>query len=176
MPRSSRSHTCSRCSSLSQSSFRGECSHRRRGLFFRPRTVVRTRSPAVNRAPFRVAPGRSRYKSATHFIVLLLSHHAVEAHAARGRLGRIGGHRREGPPVPDTPPDDPGAARPTSLARAEATIRITLSVLVWSLWFVSVMIVLFSALDKFLLVGTSTSAAWPYAAIQNFVSFPHPPA
>lgn len=49
-------------------------------------------------------------------------------------------------------------------------MRITLSVFVWSLWFVSVMIVLFSALDNFLLVGTSTSAAWPYAAIQNFVS------
>ncbi|TKA52815.1 hypothetical protein B0A53_04511 [Rhodotorula sp. CCFEE 5036] len=69
-----------------------------------------------------------RYKSAAHFIVLLLSHRV-----------------------------------------AEARVRISLSVFVWSLWFVSVMIVLFSALDNFLLVGTSTSAAWPYAAIQNFM-------
>lgn len=45
-----------------------------------------------------------------------------------------------------------------------------LSMAVWTLWFICVMVILFKALDDFLLVGTTMSAAWPYATIQNFVS------
>ena len=116
---------------------------------------------------------RSRYKSAAHFIVLLLSHHAVRHRTtvatfrrakqrARARLGL--------PPGSDPRSVDTDAILGTTLEQAEARVRITLSVLVWSLWFVSVMIILFSALENFLLVGTSKSAAWPYAGIQNLVS------
>ncbi|KWU43132.1 hypothetical protein RHOSPDRAFT_35272 [Rhodotorula sp. JG-1b] len=114
----------------------------------------------------------SRYKSAAHFIVLLLSHHAVRHRTtvatfrrakqrARARLGL--------PPGSDPRSVDTDAILGTTLEQAEARVRITLSVLSWSLWFVSVMIILFSALDNFLLVGTSKSAAWPYAGIQNLM-------
>lgn len=116
-----------------------------------------------------------RYNSAAHFIVLLWSHRVVRHRpsVATFRLAKQRARARVGlPPAPDPRPDDTDTISGTTLEEAEARARIILSVFVWSLWFVSVMIILFSALDNFLLVGTSTSAAWPYAAIQNFVSFP----
>ncbi|GAA5868017.1 hypothetical protein JCM3774_001569 [Rhodotorula dairenensis] len=113
---------------------------------------------------------QSRYESAAHFIALLFSHHNVRArevvhrssfHSRNLRKRLLRAAHGLGPRARLT------AEEPSP--KAEARVRILLSVLVWLLWFGCILYVLFSALEEFLLVGTSTSAAWPYAAIQNFM-------
>ncbi|GAA5852858.1 hypothetical protein JCM9279_006206 [Rhodotorula babjevae] len=47
----------------------------------------------------------------------------------------------------------------------ETLVKVSASLAVWVLWFVMVLVILFKALDDFLLVGNS----WPYAAIQNLI-------
>lgn len=112
---------------------------------------------------------RSRYSSAAHFIVLLFSHHIVHPRETIQSVKRRGGNiRKRLSHAPGSPPHL-GAPVESASNRAEQTVRVGLSLAVWTLWFVSVMVILFKALDGFLLVGTTMSAAWPYATIQNFV-------
>lgn len=113
---------------------------------------------------------RSRYRSAAHFIALLLSHRVLLSRETVHSVSLR--HQDQRKRLLRLSSVFPHAHLPAARAspRADATVRILLSVLVWLLWFGCILYVLFSALEDFLLVGTSTSAAWPYAAIQNLVS------
>ncbi|GAA5988566.1 hypothetical protein JCM10908_003623 [Rhodotorula pacifica] len=111
----------------------------------------------------------SRYKSAAHFIVLLFSHHVVNPRETIQSVQRRGRnlHKRL-----SQAPHSPlliGAAPEPASSKAETTVRVGLSLAVWTLWFICIMVILFKALEDFLLVGATASAAWPYAAIQNFM-------
>ncbi|BGP44076.1 hypothetical protein JCM10450v2_008293 [Rhodotorula kratochvilovae] len=114
-----------------------------------------------------------RTDSAAHAIVRALSLHRETRRTAlspRGGSGATHNTPLEGTPGPasrtntDLSASSAGSGNAQG-TRAETWVKVGLSLVVWTFWFVMVLVILLRALDQFLLVGT----AWPYAAIQNLI-------
>ncbi|GAA5947149.1 hypothetical protein JCM3775_001877 [Rhodotorula graminis] len=114
-----------------------------------------------------------RSESAAHTLVRLLSLNPKTRRSAFASR-RAGKRAQEqgGPPRRRTDSDMTKATRRSGNsggfewdASTETLVKVCASLAVWVLWFVMVLVILFKALDDFLLEGT----AWPYAAIQNLI-------